>query len=106
MDSIKVYAIQQNISINETHSLLSQNFIIESNTTLTLEEAVVKVIIDNNLKTRDDINTFCGGHDRQKIYNAVELLCENEWKQMTLFYAKKKTRRIYQKMLNGYAGSN
>lgn len=66
--------------------------------------SIVKFILDKyNIKSRQGLDTWCGGRNRDKLYNEVQKYTNSV--QISLDELKKSTRSSYEALLTGYANS-
>ena len=69
---------------------------------ITIKQIVRYLLNRYNIKSRQDLDAWCGGRNREKLYNEVEKY------SMGLFSSdkiKKTTRRSYEAFLSGYTNS-
>ena len=65
---------------------------------------IVKFILDRyNIKSRQGLDTWCGGRNREKLYNEVKKYASNM--QVSLDELRKITRSSYEALRTGYANS-
>jgi hypothetical protein len=69
---------------------------------ITIKQIVKYILNRYNIKNRQDLDTWCGGRNREKIYNEVEKYSMG-W--FTPDEIKKTTRRSYEAILPGYTNS-
>lgn len=65
---------------------------------------IVKFILDRyNIKSRQDLDSWCGGNNRDKLYNEVQKYSISM--DIPLDELRKTTRASYEALLTGYAHS-
>lgn len=65
---------------------------------------IVKFILNRyNIKSRQSLDTWCGGRNRDKLYNEVQKYSTNM--EISLDELKKITRSSYEALLTGYTNS-
>ena len=67
---------------------------------MNIKSAVHHVLSENNLKSREDLDIWCGKDGRLKIYSLVEGLASKDWNRIN--NPKASVRYYYQKKLTGY----
>jgi|UniRef100_A0A6C0J6M9 hypothetical protein len=66
---------------------------------MSIKESLEIIFKDDKIKTRLDLDVWCGGKGRKKLYDEVKLKSlEGGWMKSS----PKSIRRCYQKMLLGY----
>lgn len=46
----------------------------------TIQEAVYQVLKEEKIKTKEELDAWCGGKRRKKLYNRVQSLSEIHWR--------------------------
>ena len=65
-----------------------------------LKQAVRIILEIENIKSKEDLDVWCGATGREKFYEFVKLLSQEHWN--TIRTPKENVRFIYQGMLEGY----
>jgi hypothetical protein len=73
---------------------------IENNRPKTISEAVRYIITREQMRTSEDLDRWCGGKTRNKIYTDVQYLVPEHWNRIQS--PKESVRACYEKMLSGY----
>jgi hypothetical protein len=83
---------------------VNNNKINEKNYIFTIKGAILYILKTNNIKHRNQLDSWCGGINRDKLYREIEDLlpniCDLNVKQ------KKFIRSTYEKILKGYSKSH
>ena len=67
---------------------------------MNLKSAVEFIVSVENLRSKHDLDTWCGDMGRQKLYLYVKLLAPTHWQRIRT--PENSVRALYQKMLIGY----
>ena len=68
-----------------------------------INNAIKAIFEIENIQTRDQLNEWCGGSQRDKLYQYVQLIAPKHWARI---HAPKESVRYYsQKIVSGYKRS-
>lgn len=67
---------------------------------MNLKSAVEFIVSVENLRSKHDLDTWCGDMGRQKLYLYVKRLAHTHWQRIRT--PENSVRALYQKMLTGY----
>jgi len=48
----------------------------------TIQESVCQVLQEEKIKTKEELDDWCGGKKRKKLYNRVRELSETHWREL------------------------
>ena len=65
-----------------------------------IKSAVRFIVSIENLRTKQDLDTWCGDIGRKKLYLYIQRLAPEEWERIVT--PKESVRFYYQQMLTGY----
>jgi hypothetical protein len=65
-----------------------------------IKSAIQFIVSIENLRTRQDLDTWCGDMGKKKIYLYVQRLAPQQWEKISK--PENSVRAYYQKMLTGY----
>lgn len=65
-----------------------------------IKSAIRFIVSIENLRTKQDLDTWCGDMGRKKLYLYVQRLAPEEWERIVT--PKESVRFYYQQMLTGY----
>jgi len=68
-----------------------------------MEDAVKYVLHTKRIKTREDLDEWCGGRDRLPLYSEVKMVTRIIWSKEA--DPKRRVRRIYESLLPGYTNA-
>jgi len=66
----------------------------------TIQEAVYQVLREEKIKTKGELDDWCGEEKRKKLYNMVQELSVTHWRKLK--YPEKSVMAEYQTLLAGY----
>jgi hypothetical protein len=66
----------------------------------TIQEAVYQVLKEEKIKTKEELDAWCGEEKRKKLYNRVQSLSETHWRKLKI--PEKRVMTEYQTLLVGY----
>ena len=66
----------------------------------TIQEAVYQVLKEEKIKTKEELDAWCGEEKRKKLYNRVQSLSETHWRKLKI--PGKRVMTEYQTLLVGY----
>jgi hypothetical protein len=65
-----------------------------------MKQAIQFILSIENLRSKQDLNIWCGDMGRKKLYLYVQRLAPDHWKRIAT--PENSVRRCYQEMLEGY----
>ena len=65
-----------------------------------IKSAIRFIVSIENLRTKQDLDTWCGDIGRKKLYLYIQRLAPEEWERIVT--PKESVRFYYQQMLTGY----
>jgi len=66
----------------------------------TIQESVYHVLQEEKIKTKEELDDWCGEEKRNKLYNMVQELSETHWRKLK--YPEKSVMAEYQTLLVGF----
>jgi hypothetical protein len=67
---------------------------------MNIKKAVKTIVEIANIRSKEDLNVWCGDRGRQKLYEYVKLLAPEHWAQLQ--EPECGVRACYERMLTGY----
>ncbi len=67
---------------------------------MNIKQAIQFILSIENLRSKQDLDIWCGDMGRKKLYLYVERLAPDHWKRITT--PENSVRYCYQEMLEGY----
>ena len=67
---------------------------------ITIKTAVKFILNAEKIHSKKQLDKWCNGNDHSKLYNYIEFICSDHWKQ--LVDPKAYVRYEYQHLLDGY----
>ena len=65
-----------------------------------IKSSIKFIVSIENIRTRQDLDNWCGGMGKQKLYSYVNRLAPEHWARINT--PKNSVRFYYQQMLTGY----
>ena len=69
---------------------------------ITIPEAIRFIFEKENIKSKRDLDNWCGGRDRKKLYDYIYFMCPEHWNSIK---TPKNSVRFYTQVLPGYGES-
>ena len=70
------------------------------NNYFTIQDILQLILVIGNIKSKDDLDEWCGGRNRTKLYTLIQILASSHWD--SLVDPKAYVRYYYQKHLIGF----
>ena len=71
---------------------------------ISLEDAVIQVLKNNDINHREELEDWCGGNSREPFYAEVRKMTPFRWQMAP--DPKKYVREVYQAVLPGYTNAH